>query len=190
MASCAGVVTLALSVAACGSSGGESSASGDSGSYTVYAVIDQTGALGPVYSPGAEGVRAYFDQLNKDGGVDGRKVKLEVRDSQSTPDAAGALYRQAIDAKPVAIFSMSASTGVSAAAPLLAGSGIPTLGVGMADELLYPTPKSNLYMLQPTSEQQVTYGLGLVKQLTGGSLSGKKVAMVGLSPSSIIDAAY
>jgi branched-chain amino acid transport system substrate-binding protein len=176
-------VAAATALAAC-----ESDAGSDT-EYTVYAVIDQTGALGPVYSPAAAGVRAYFDELNDDGGVNGKKINLVVRDSQSTPDAAQAQYRQALDAQPVAIFAMSSSTGVSAAAPLLMRSGVPTLGVGVADELLYP-PQGSLYMLQPTSGQQVQYGLDLVQQLTGGSLEGKRLAMIGISPSSIIDTAY
>jgi ABC-type branched-subunit amino acid transport system substrate-binding protein len=183
-------VAAALVVVAAGGCANKSGSSGKSNEYTVYAVIDQTGALGPVYSPGADGVRAFFDQLNGRGGVNGKKIKLVVRDSQSTSDSAQAQYRQAIDAHPVAIFSLSASTGVSAAAPLLVNSGIPVLGVGISDDLLYPTPKSNIYMLQPTSQQQIKYGLGLVEHLTGGSLSGKRIAMVGLSPSSIIDTAY
>lgn len=166
--------------------------SNDAGSdeeYTVYAVIDQTGALGPVYSPAAAGVRAYFDEINENGGVNGKTIDLVVRDSQSTPDAAQAQYRQALDAQPLAIFAMSSSTGISAAAPLLMRSGIPALGTGVADELLYP-PQGSLYMLQPTSEQQTKYGLELVAQLTGGSLDGKRIAMIGVSPSSIIDTAY
>jgi ABC-type branched-subunit amino acid transport system substrate-binding protein len=49
------------------------------------------------------------------------------------------------------------------------------------DSALYPTPASGVYMFSPSATQQANATLAEAKDQLGGSLSGKKIAFVGLS---------
>src|SRR5438105_1093024 len=81
-------VTMAvLLVAACGnsaSSGGAGPGQRDGVSGTeirVGALVARTGLLGNQYLPITYGVKAYFDLVNGQGGVNGRKLTLaKIRD--------------------------------------------------------------------------------------------------------------
>jgi branched-chain amino acid transport system substrate-binding protein len=57
-------------------------------------VIGVTGALtGPAAGttgPGVDGLRVYFDRLNKAGGINGKQVRLVLQDDQGEPSKAAA----------------------------------------------------------------------------------------------------
>lgn len=90
----AGAATLALILAASGCGASD----GGSGSNDVPGVTDKTITLGvntdlsgPAAAVGedaAKGFETYFDWLNDNGGVDGRKVKIKVRDHGYDPTTA------------------------------------------------------------------------------------------------------
>lgn len=85
---------LVTTVAACGSDGDDSSASG--GSITVGLLAPLTGAV----AQNAEIVRNIVEmrikQINDDGGVDGKKLKLKVYDTKLDPATAAQEAQRAI----------------------------------------------------------------------------------------------
>jgi branched-chain amino acid transport system substrate-binding protein len=83
------VTITALVVAGCSSSGnagGGSTASASKRPITVGLIVDETGLAASSFGPGvAKGAMARVDLQNAEGGVDGRKVSLLVKDDESTP---------------------------------------------------------------------------------------------------------
>ncbi len=92
----AGLITAGALVAACGAGGRPSSGSNSSGggaaqvgitkdTVTVGATFPLTGVAAPGYSEIPTGAQAYFDYVNANGGVNGRKIKYIVRDDGYDP---------------------------------------------------------------------------------------------------------
>ncbi|HWI71337.1 MAG TPA: ABC transporter substrate-binding protein [Baekduia sp.] len=133
---------VATGVAACGSSDDTSSASGSS---TATATSDGKAATGtpikvmtwgdytqPPPSPSAQDLadtaKAFFKQLNADGGINGHPVELSVCDSKTNPNGALACGRQAIKDKVVAVVA-NESFFAAPVVNLLTKAGIPNVGI-------------------------------------------------------------
>ena len=101
-------VVLALALAGCGKaqeqSNGDTSGQGKAAIKTGPGVTDKTITLGSlmdltaVFAPNSksilQGGKLYWDQVNKDGGVCGREIKVNVQDHGYDAQKAVALYRQ------------------------------------------------------------------------------------------------
>src|SRR5450756_359281 len=82
-------------VAACGAGGRPSSGTSSGGgaaqvgvtkdTVTIGATFPLTGVAAPGYSEIPSGAQAYFDYVNANGGVNGRKIKYIVRDDGYDP---------------------------------------------------------------------------------------------------------
>jgi ABC-type branched-subunit amino acid transport system substrate-binding protein len=96
-------VCLALALAAAGCGKAEEQSSSGGGGTNGPGVTDKTITLGAlmdltnVFAAGSkgilEGTNLYWDSVNKDGGVCGRQVKLDVQDHGYDPQKAVSLYR-------------------------------------------------------------------------------------------------
>ena len=86
LAGAATAATLALVVAACGSSSSSSSVPGvTSTSITFGTHQPLTGPAAPGYSEIAPASQAFFDYVNANGGVFGRKIHLTIKDDAYNP---------------------------------------------------------------------------------------------------------
>jgi len=91
----AGLITVGALVAACGAGGRPSSGTSSGGgaaqvgitkdTVTIGATFPLTGVAAPGYSEIPTGAQAYFDYVNANGGVNGRKIKYVVRDDGYNP---------------------------------------------------------------------------------------------------------
>lgn len=92
----AGGITAGALVAACGAGGrpadgsdGAAAGPAETGvtkdSITVGATFPLTGVAAPGYSEIPTGMQAYFDHVNASGGVNGRKIKMTVKDDAYNP---------------------------------------------------------------------------------------------------------
>ena len=114
--------------------------------------VPMTGIASPGYNkiPGA--MKAYFDYVNANGGVNGRKITLVIKDDQYIPTTAVAKANELIlKDKVFALVGTlgTASTKAISASTQLAKRGIPSLFVntgfsGFADKKAYPTTFSIL----------------------------------------------
>jgi len=114
--------------------------------------VPMTGIASPGYNkiPGA--MKAYFDYVNDNGGVNGRKITLVVKDDQYIPTTAVAKANELIlKDKVFALVGTlgTASTKAISASTQLGARGIPSLFVntgfsGFADPKAYPTTFSIL----------------------------------------------
>jgi branched-chain amino acid transport system substrate-binding protein len=108
MVAAAGCLVVALALAACGSDSKDSKSSGGGGGGSKAAInIGNISALtGPILLPfGAQGAKAYFDALNKAGGINGRKVNYLVADDKTDPTAASQQARKLVQQSNVVGFA-------------------------------------------------------------------------------------
>lgn len=134
---------------------------------------------GPSSSTGIainRGTRLAVDQINKAGGVSGRKLELIVRDTQSDPtkavDAAAELTRQQhVDV----IWGPLNSGEALAATPLIARIGVPQLDPCWVDALIN-VKKYPMAFRNAPSNQQIG---GAANRYVLETLKLKKVAVIG-----------
>lgn len=126
------IVAGALALAACSSSGGKKgggspttggSATGGGGA-PINVMIEGSfaGSTNPSFGnvPEArDGTKAYFDAINKAGGINGHKVKYYVCNDQSSPDLAAKCARDAVSKKVVAVFAAWHAANGPAILPIL-----------------------------------------------------------------------
>jgi len=135
------LATTACSTAGSGSGNGGPSGSGNGGggsdSEGVSSKAIEIGALLPLSGAAADygplyqgGIEAYIDNINDNGGVNGRKIDLKIYDSGYAPAKALASARQAVDRDHV--FALVSTTGTvvnTAIAKYLDQMGVPNFGV-------------------------------------------------------------
>ena len=73
----------------------------------IGVITDRVGVSKPYSEPSTEGLAFGAEELNRKGGVLGRKIELLIEDDQSRPDISAALARKLIDQGAVFIISMS-----------------------------------------------------------------------------------
>ncbi|HEX3589767.1 MAG TPA: ABC transporter substrate-binding protein [Pseudonocardiaceae bacterium] len=93
----------ALSIAACGSGGGGSSSSSAASAPGVTATTVTIGSTQPLTGPAAPGyseiapaTKAYFDYVNANGGINGRKITLKYLDDGYNPTQTVTLTKQLV----------------------------------------------------------------------------------------------
>jgi branched-chain amino acid transport system substrate-binding protein len=75
----------------------------------IGVITDRVGVSKPYSEPATEGVVFGADEINRRGGVLGRKIELLIEDDQSRPDISAALARKLVDQGAVFILSVSLS---------------------------------------------------------------------------------
>jgi branched-chain amino acid transport system substrate-binding protein len=112
----AALTALALiGLTACdrGAAGGDEDRS--QGPVKVTLITDSSGAVASYGKANVNAVRMAVDELNGEGGVDGRKIELLVRDSKVTPETGVQLARHAVLRSKVSAIFGPVSSGVAVA---------------------------------------------------------------------------
>jgi branched-chain amino acid transport system substrate-binding protein len=73
----------------------------------IGVITDRVGVSKPYSEPSTEGLIFGANEINRTGGVLGKKIELLIEDDQSRPDISAALARKLIDQGAVFILSMS-----------------------------------------------------------------------------------
>lgn len=82
---------VVLTTAACGTSADRNA---ERDTFTLGVIIEETGELATLGKPELQAIELAAKQVNAKGGVDGRKVELVVRDSESQPAVAATAARE------------------------------------------------------------------------------------------------
>lgn len=165
----------ALSLAACGTSSG-----GDEGDTTQASEETSGGASGdaivlgasvPLSGPSGEqgqlilnGIELAVEEVNANGGVDGKQIELDVQDDEGAPDTATALVDKFDQDGAVAIVGTYNSPNVLAMSGPIKRAGIPHIVMGVSQSIV---EDANPWQFQtsPTDAQQIE---GVVQMLTDG----------------------
>jgi branched-chain amino acid transport system substrate-binding protein len=113
------VAVGALALASCAESPSPSGTDGQTGAATgdikIGAVLDITGAGASLGVPERQTLEMLTEQVNADGGINGRKIKLLVEDNQSTEDGAAKAVSKLISTENVDLILGASRTGPSLA---------------------------------------------------------------------------
>jgi branched-chain amino acid transport system substrate-binding protein len=139
------VLPLAVALAGCSESGDDPSSSpgdgGFDGTFTVYASLAVTGPLAGIAGANVEGLEAAVADVNDNGGILGREVKLVVGDDGADPTKAATLLQEQLDKGPIDFVVAGNTSNVGLAMlPLLTREGIISTGQQAAvnDPETYP----------------------------------------------------
>ncbi len=185
---CALTVATALAVAACGSTttkgaGGNSGAG--AGASAVGVTSNQiligthtplVGALSYVGEGFEVGEKLAVDQINRAGGIDGRRLKVVYVDDLGTPPGALTAVRQLVEQDQVfAVLGGGASTGTAAVIPYFVQNGVPYY-VSLASTPAVLASHANNIFLGATIPAQT--GVDAYTKFLTSRLGAKRVALM------------
>jgi ABC-type branched-subunit amino acid transport system substrate-binding protein len=135
-----------------------------------------TGAGGQDGPRMLKAMQAVIDEVNKGGGVLGRRIETVIEDDQTNPEAAVRAARKLIEVNKVpVIMGTWASAVTSAVAPVCWESKTFLCTVSGADSITQLPHQGYLIRTQPTSKLQATAHAEFIS-----SLGKKKVAVIGI----------
>ncbi|MFJ8113811.1 ABC transporter substrate-binding protein [Streptomyces sp. NPDC096132] len=126
---------LVLTATACGSG---SSASEGSGPIEVGMITSLTGQLQTLGSEGRKAAELAVEQINADGGVLGRELKLTVKDDKSQPDQSVLAFNDFKSQDVSAVIGSPSSGSALATLPAVDRAKIPYISLTPADEQVEP----------------------------------------------------
>ena len=142
-----------VTLASCGSSGASSSSgsSGSSGSINIAMIAPLTGAYTPIGSGNVAGAREAVAQINAQGGINGRKLVLDVQNDGTDPAQSRTLARNIVNnSKYVAIVGSGFSSSALADEPLAEQAGLPYVSMAASAAQVQP-PRTEIWQMPPTS---------------------------------------
>lgn len=151
--------------AADGTEDGGGAASGDP--ITVGAVFDLSGATADVGTPFAEGVKAYVEWLNDNGGVDGRPIELLSADYAYDVAQAEQLYSQYVSQGAVA-FSGWGTGDSEALRSRVTEDEIPFMSASYSAALADPAETPYNFVAAASYSQQMRIALAHIAEVSDG----------------------
>jgi branched-chain amino acid transport system substrate-binding protein len=147
-----------------------------------------TGPLSSAAIAENQGVQFAVDEINKAGGIDGRKIELLTRDTAGDPTKAVNLAQQLLFSDKVHFIIGPVNSGESlATVPVVSKAGIPNLVIGVVDELIDAKKYPRAFRAINTNEQWISVAndyllnklkrtkIAMLSDTTGyGTASGKK----------------
>jgi len=130
-ASALALLAVGVVMAGCGDSedeAGSSSSSSGKKPVVVGSIVTQTGTFASSNSGGALGIKAWADAVNKQGGINGRPVKLIVKDDQNNPSVGLSTIKEFAANKDMVAVVGSVSAVEDAWAPVASAAGLPVVG--------------------------------------------------------------
>lgn len=152
------VAILSISLAACGSSGSASGNSGTQGVQGKTILIGSSAILSGPESPYAEiaqGLNAYLDYVNSQGGVGGYRFKVVQEDNAYQASQAVAVARTLVFQDKTFLLTMAGTTPTQAVLPLASQLKVPLLFVANADLVKKTLP--NVYGEEPSFSREALF---------------------------------
>ncbi|HEX6023938.1 MAG TPA: ABC transporter substrate-binding protein [Solirubrobacter sp.] len=156
IASVAAAVAAGLSIAACGGGDSGAGAGGNGGPIKIGAWYPLSGPVAASGIPQKEGAAAAFEEINANGGINGRKIEFIARDNAFDPQQTIQAARQLVTSdKVVAIVGANGTATTAAAFPFVLNQAkVPIVNThgGAAD--WYKPAKPMLFGYHTLYEQQ------------------------------------
>ena len=121
-----------------------------------------TGVLAASNKESVEGATLYLDALNARGGVNGRKIKLEMRDDAQDPKRSVEIFRQLVAEKKLLALLLPRSTpSMEALLPAIAEHGIPVVGPQTGGSFVNEPPKREVFTLRASYRKEAEAAIRL-----------------------------
>jgi branched-chain amino acid transport system substrate-binding protein len=155
------ICSLILSASlGCSALGGPQAQS--SGPIKIGMVSSLTGNYAPLGTNDKLAAQQVIDGVNNKGGINGRKIDLEIVDDGSDPNQTVVQYNKVLSDGAVAVLGPPQSTADLAIKPVTNEKKIPTVSLGAADEQVVPvTPY--MWMTAPLSSQVASTCVNFIK---------------------------
>lgn len=177
-------LAAALALGACGDpvddsadGNGNGDPAQEEGPITIGAVLDITGAGASLGVPERQTLELLAEQLNADGGIDGREVELIIEDNQSTEDGAATAASALLGQEEVDILLGASRTGPSLAMrPLAEQAEVPMISLAAnqaiveGSEWVFKTAQNDRVVLERIVDHAVEQGwstIGLARDASG-----------------------
>jgi branched-chain amino acid transport system substrate-binding protein len=157
------LLAFALAAAACAGGGGAASSPAPSGPIKIGLLTSLTGNYAPLGTSDKLAAVQVVEQVNAKGGINGRKVELDIVDDASDPNQTVQQLTKLIDDGVVAIEGPPQSTAELAIKPIVNEKKIPDVSVGAADQQVLP-PTPYMWQTTPLSSQVATACLRFLQQ--------------------------
>lgn len=118
----AALIAAASTLSGCA---GDTAASGDA--IKIGAILELTGNQAAYGTTALSGAQLAIDEINRAGGLLGRKVEFVPLDDKSEPSEAASAAQKLADAGVVALIAPMTSSNALAAVPITNGSHIPSI---------------------------------------------------------------
>lgn len=143
-------------------------------SVTLGCSIALTGPLGQAGIEQVAGMKAAFAELNQAGGVNGREIRLDVKDDAYVAARTLQNVTEMLDAQSVfALISPLGTANTAAILPIIESKGIPTVGPVTGATSLRSQEARHVFFLRPTYREETQR---LVKQVVDMGL--KRITVV------------
>ena len=126
-------------------------------------LADITGGTGDVGKPYADGIKAYTDYINANGGINGRKIKLLQQDYAYKIPEALALYKKFKDQDKVVAIQGWGSGDTEALKEQVAKDQIPYWSASYSAHLTDPTKSPYNFFCAPDYSTALRAGLKYIK---------------------------
>lgn len=140
--------------------GGSSSQEATGSTWTLGAIITQTGQGSSIFTPAKGTLEAWEDWTNAHGGIDGHKIQVDIADDQNTPSIGLAAAQKLVNADHIIAMVGSDDNSATGWGPYITKQNIPIVGAGgsvaiglTGDSDFYPPGLS--YSLSKPLELQV-----------------------------------
>lgn len=164
----------ALVLSACGGDDGGGGGADSDEPISIGIIADLTGATGDVGTPYNQGMLAYIDYVNAEGGVEGREITADSNDYAYEVPQAEQLYDQYVNDGVVAIQGWG--TGDTEALSGSVGNDeLPFMSGSFAEPLTDPEEAPYNFVVAPTYSDQMRVGLNWIAEDSGG---GAEVAVL------------
>ncbi|MTI46470.1 ABC transporter substrate-binding protein [Sporosalibacterium faouarense] len=142
-------VMLVISLAACAKETEQASQGVTEGTIKVGTIGVQSGALSFIGVPYFAGMEAYFNTVNDEGGVNGRKIELIKKDDEFNVEKSIAAVEELIyDEEVFALVGHLGTPGIKASIDIVKEAGIPDVYFGGGAEE-FATAGENFFPVQP-----------------------------------------
>lgn len=160
------VAVAAMLLTACGGDDATSAESDEP--IKIGAIMDQSGATGDVGAPYSEGIVAYVDYINDNGGINGRMIEADVNDYAYEIPQAEDLYRRYVNDGAVAI--MGWGTGdTEALRTRVANDELPFISGSFSEELTDVEESPYNFLIAPTYSDQMRVALNWIAEQDSGA---------------------
>ncbi len=180
------VFILAATLAACGNkeeaTGGSSDSGDESGEIKIGSIIDASGSAAPLGKPEEETIKMIIDEVNEQGGIDGKKIKLISIDSKSDQNEAVLGMKKLIEQEKVtAIIGGTISGNSLAMIPLAEKAQVPYISLAASKQVNIPDDNSSREWTYKTAQGDDVVIPKLLEYLKEEKLT--KVAWLGVANS-------
>jgi branched-chain amino acid transport system substrate-binding protein len=127
-----------------------------------------TGAVAEIVRPASEGTKAYFDDLNKNGGIKGRPVQMVELDSKYQVPLAQEGYKKVTTDDKVPLVVLASTGDTEALAQQINADKVVAITFSCDEKWSMPDKNPYIFTICTTYQDQMITALKFVKDRSGG----------------------